>query len=191
MGVRENEIQDAIRGQAILKRDEEVATLRAQLKSDWTSICVGRRHLDSCCGTATHGFRLTRSPSGIEVSTWFHPMVTGQSEQFGQPERLSQSHSDTLLHELPLHFLSAWLSLDPSEIAGPFLTDRSGQDEWRRAYHGAGGTDRQRDLDWIEIRIATASGVSSFVNLFCDHSPKDFLNWVSQFHKDEKKTASQ
>ena len=190
LGFDEERIREIIKYQALKWRDQEVAKLNADLHSDWTSIRVGCRHRDSCCGTWSFGFLLERNVGGFQIATWSAGANPMDIEKIGVRESLTVQVEDSLIAEISLHFLGAVLSVDPSEKVGPFPTDGKKRSEWNAAYRAAGGTFRQRDLDWIEIHVETSKGRSSYVNLYEEQAPQEFRQWVSQFDENSKNLPS-
>ena len=179
-------LADSKRGDEAKKRDDAMASLRADLSAPWTSLVIASRYACSCTGTSYTGFKVVRENDTFTVAPWSE---SGGLSGSGGPERIGDLHAlpkpavDQLLSETALYYLAAALSVDPLEKVGQPPQDRAGFEVWRKEYLAAGGPVEGGDHIWIEIRIVTQAGLKKHSDMFSRHVPADFWRWIIAFGK--------
>ncbi len=162
--------------------DKSVAALRADLATPWTSLIIALRHDDSLNGTSFRGFRLGREGESVTVAPWIE---TRGKEQTGESRQLTKPEVERLLSETTLYYLAASLSEAPIEKVGPKPGDPDKAYEWNRRYRAAGGMQANRLAETndygIDVRIATAGGLKRHGNMWGNHCPDVFYDWIDAF----------
>lgn len=171
-------LADSKRSEEAKKRDDAIASLRADLSTPWTGLVVASRYDCSCTGTSYTGFKIVRDNDTFTVAPWAE---SGGPERVGESRVLSHPAVEQLLSEIALHYLAAALCVDPLEKVGRPPQDRAKLAEWRRVYLAAGGPVEGADHISIEIRIATHDAVRKHSDMFDRHVPADFWRWILAF----------
>lgn len=173
---REWHEQDEARRTEAQRKHASQDALRADLASPWTSLVVAHHYQCSCTGLRQSGFEITRSQEAITLSQW------GERLWYPSPmvsRSLAEGDLETILSVVPLHYLTAILTEDPYEVAGPHSEGGREIPGWRARYIRAGGPPfGPMDRYGIEIRITTPDGLKTYVDYFDPNAPTDFGRWM-------------
>lgn len=170
------------------KKYAPLEALRADLASPWTSLVVAHHYQCSCTGLHQTGFEITRSQEKIALSQW------GEMLWYPSPlvsRNLAADELETTLAVVPLHYLTAILTEDPIEMAGPRSEGGREIPGWRARYIRAGGAPYgPLDRCGIEVRITTPAELKTYVDYFDSHSRTDFDIWMHRMWTGKRESDS-
>ena len=158
-------------------RDSEVAALRADLATPWTSLIIALRRDESPTAASYRGFCLTRAGESVTVAPWIEKEGKARS---GESRAMTKPEQERLLSETALFYLAATLAEAPSEKAGPQPCGTVKAMSLSRISPTFGRLSINQ-VRWMNVRVTTPDGVKQHSNMWGSYCPDDFWEWIAAF----------